>query len=134
MGLQPKLDVARYKAEAGLSRRGFVNHGDSSLWHEEGEDHLVASGSSSVREDSTGDPSVDSDDGGLGQDLSALDVSANNDALNQRRDTGVFDSRGRSASAGRASVDVNSPKPRRPWEVPRDEMKWPAGEGWKPLS
>jgi hypothetical protein len=47
--LQPKLDTARYKAEAGLSKRGYVNHTSPSVvatpgfkkWAEEGEQRLI---------------------------------------------------------------------------------------------
>ena len=45
--LQPKLDAARYKVEAGLSKRGFVDHTTNSrphlisAWGDEGEKNLI---------------------------------------------------------------------------------------------
>ncbi|KAL4068648.1 hypothetical protein V8B97DRAFT_1974046 [Scleroderma yunnanense] len=41
---QPKIDAVRYKAEAGISRRGYVNHshiGASTRWRDEGEEGLM---------------------------------------------------------------------------------------------
>jgi len=38
---QPKIDAARYKAEAGLSKRGYVHHSHHSAWAEEGEEGLM---------------------------------------------------------------------------------------------
>lgn len=138
MGLQPKLDAARYKAEAGLSRRGYVPHSNSSLFHEEGEDRLVASSNTS----SATINSVDSeDDGGLGQDISILDMneselenSGSKSAKSGERWSGKkWEEVGRTRSSSGGGLDGDARKPRRPWEVERDEMKWPTGEGWKPL-
>lgn len=42
---QPKLDAVRYKAEAGISRRGYFNHtqfGSSMGWHGEDEEGLMS--------------------------------------------------------------------------------------------
>ncbi|KAI6121991.1 hypothetical protein F5141DRAFT_1093952 [Pisolithus sp. B1] len=42
---QPKLDAVRYKAEAGMSRRGYFNHaqfGSSMGWHGEDEEGLMS--------------------------------------------------------------------------------------------
>lgn len=41
---QPRLDAVRYKAEAGLSRRGYVSHshiGPGAKWRDEGEEGLM---------------------------------------------------------------------------------------------
>ena len=38
---QPTLDKARYKAEAGLVKRGYVHHAHRSPWAEEGEEGLM---------------------------------------------------------------------------------------------
>ena len=38
---QPKLDAVRYKAEAGLSRRGYVSHSQVGPWRDEGERGLM---------------------------------------------------------------------------------------------
>lgn len=125
MGLQPKLDAARYKAEAGLSRRGYVNHPRESLFHEEGEDLLMPP-SDGVVEHSTGN-SISDD--GLGQDTTA--VGENGEARRWNGNDEPWDEgrRGRSASAGGELRKERM----KPWEVERDEMKWPVGEGWKPL-
>ncbi|KAI0694498.1 hypothetical protein BC835DRAFT_1349209 [Cytidiella melzeri] len=126
MGLQPKLEAARYKAEAGLSKRGYVSHGNASFLHEEVEERLVPSSASSSVADSSG-VSVDSDDGGLGQDVESVDVKEEKDGGMRWENTG----RMRSSSGG--GLAGNDEKPRRPWNVERDEMKWPTGEGWRPL-
>ncbi|KAI0030175.1 hypothetical protein K488DRAFT_72407 [Vararia minispora EC-137] len=86
-GLGPRFDAARYKAEAGLSRRGFVPGVRA-----EGGERLV----------------MDSDDGESGVDESDGEELEFGDAEDVRR---------------RA----------RERERVRDEMKWPAGEGWRPL-
>lgn len=39
--LQPKLEAARYKAEAGFSKKGYVHHPHRSPWVEEGEEGLM---------------------------------------------------------------------------------------------
>ena len=46
-----------------------------------------------------------------------------------RNGANMWELRGRSASAGGELKKERL----RPWEVERDDMKWPAGEGWKPL-
>ncbi|KAI0309851.1 hypothetical protein OF83DRAFT_1157242 [Amylostereum chailletii] len=98
-GLGPRLDAARYKAEAGLSRRGFINIPTSTgLWRTgEATDRLVT----------TPEPaSASSSDGGLGVDL---ETESDEDERERER---ARERRGRGE---------------------RDGMKWPAGEGWKPL-
>ena len=131
MGLQPKLDAARYKAEAGFSRRGFVPHRNASLFHEEGEERLVASETNSLNGDHLSGLSIDSDDG-LGQD-NEMDGSGDEKGMRRWGEKGGFgnewERRGRSASEGE---ELRKGK-MKPWEVERDDMKWPAGEGWKPL-
>jgi hypothetical protein len=136
MGLHPKLEAARYKAEAGLSRRGFVSHGNKSFLHEDAEDRLVRSSASSVADSSTGVVSIDSDDGGLGQDINSLDISDENEnglRNGSRWDGRRWDDTGRLRSSSGGTLGMENGKPRRPWEVERDEMKWPVGEGWRPL-
>ena len=136
LGLHPKLEAARYKAEAGLSRRGYVSHGNSSFLHEDVEDRLVPSSASSIAE-SPSNVSVDSDDGGLGQDINTLDISDDINKMKaekngQRWDGRKWDDVGRLRSySGDGPTSDN--KPKRPWEVERDDMKWPVGEGWRPL-
>lgn len=99
---QPRLDAARYKAEAGLSRRGYVHHPHRSPWVEEGEEGLMARKRNGAdREDGAG---VD-----RGYDGAVTDDEHSSD-----------DERGRRLAAG--------------WDKgTNDNLKWPAGEGWKPL-
>ena len=78
------LSTVRYKAEAGISRRGWV----PGL---EREERLMA--------DNEGLRSTSSSDDGLGVD---------------------------------AELPTDEERRRGPLE--RDEMKWPAGNGWKPLA
>jgi hypothetical protein len=101
---QPKLDAARYKAEAGLSRRGYVNHtmvgGPNASpafknWAEEGERSLIDDDDDSVTVDGSSSFSFDEDADGPAS---------------------------RGPHSGRSRVELD-----------RDEMKWPAGGGWKPL-
>lgn len=107
-GLGPKFDKARYKAEAGLSRRGYVPSGG--LWREEGEERLVGFGTreraqiGARRGDGAGGDSGDEEGVGVDEDSTLDGLDDEQDALGLR---------------GR--------------NVERDEMKWPAGEGWKPL-
>ncbi|KAG1890478.1 uncharacterized protein F5891DRAFT_1071994 [Suillus fuscotomentosus] len=102
---QPKLDAARYKAEAGLSRRGFVHHSHApARWMEEGEQGLMTD---THREDDDGahvdrDPNTESptdDEPSSGEDLARM------------KNSGVH----------------------RDFLKEKDNLKWPAGEGWRPL-
>lgn len=131
LGLQPKLDAARYKAEAGLSRRGYVPHAQRSLFHDEGAERLVSE-PSTITEDSTGGGAssiADSDEAGFGHDT----PTAEEDDFGAQRWNGRgWDDHGRVRSSSEGRLKKG---PVRPWEVERDEMKWPVGpdEGWKPL-
>jgi hypothetical protein len=101
------LDKARYKAEAGLSRRGYVpgtsvTQRPGGLFYEEGKQRLVdRDGGYRGR----GGGSVESLDG-VGVDY---DGDADVDAEGGMDDDHPFGG------------------------IERDDMKWPAGEGWKPL-
>ena len=149
--IQPRLDKARYKAEAGLSRRGFVSGGRAKggVEGEEEEGLVRRPGSltggrrtSRVRKarphwtstdpESNGnifdDPDVDSDspdeyvEGGdewtrsRGMDPSPVRQS--------RRGRNAFDAEESSLGSGSDRVLRG---------VEKDNLKWPAGEGWKPL-
>jgi hypothetical protein len=85
--MRDTLSAVRYKAEAGISRRGWV----PGL---EREERLITE-----RRESGGAPSASSSEDGLG-------------------------------------VDAESPvdEERRRGPSGQDEMKWPAGDGWKPLA
>lgn len=105
--LQPRLEKVRYKAEAGLSRRGFVRDaqgGKSGLEGEE-EEGLVGTRGRKVRgrweKNGDGNSAEDSSDAGPAQDTP--DVDDGDDYFR-----------------GRPSVE-------------KDNLKWPVGEGWKPL-
>ncbi|OSX63792.1 hypothetical protein POSPLADRAFT_1055874 [Postia placenta MAD-698-R-SB12] len=115
----PRLDSARYKAEAAFTPRGFVQHAQpGTRWmREDGEESLIE-----------GD-----DDSGLGQDDAAgvdrdVDVeeySGDESELSQRlrkirMREGAEDGQEKAAAARRVGVE-------------RDELKWPAGDGWERL-
>lgn len=86
--MRDTLSAVRYKAEAGISRRGWVPGLDR-------EERLITE-----RRESGGVPSASSSEDGLGVD----------------GDSAADEKRGRRGS------------------LVRDEMKWPAGEGWSPLA
>ncbi|KAH7912752.1 hypothetical protein BJ138DRAFT_1147554 [Hygrophoropsis aurantiaca] len=110
---RPKLDVARYKAEAGLSKRGFVNHsqmgGPGARWTEEGEQGLM------------GDTRWAATDSDTNVDWSPLYYSA---YPAPDTDDGTDDDRVRDGLHGTALRD---------YLRETDNLKWPAGDGWKPL-
>lgn len=104
---QPKLDAARYKAEAGLSRRGYVNHttpGPAAFrnWAAEGEQSLIEDDDSATVD---GSSSFSFDDDAEGPFASP---------------------RTPGPASGRSKVLQDG-------ALERDEMKWPAGDGWRPL-
>ena len=90
-----------------------------------------------VTRENTGISIEESDDGGVGQDTGAEDgIGAGekgrwNGAKKGGGSIASWDDsrRGRSATSG---GELRSGR-MKPWEVERDEMKWPAGEGWAPL-
>ncbi|KAH9955826.1 hypothetical protein BC827DRAFT_1234953 [Russula dissimulans] len=84
--MRDTLSAVRYKAEAGISRRGWV----PGL---EREERLIAE-----RRESGGDPNASSSEDGLGVDTESPAGEGRHGALD------------------------------------RDEMKWPAGDGWSPLA
>ncbi|KAG1772920.1 hypothetical protein EV702DRAFT_976478 [Suillus placidus] len=102
---QPKLDAARYKAEAGLTRRGFVHHSHApARWMEEGEQGLMTD---THQEDDDGahvdhDPYTESP---------TDDEPSSAEDLERMKNSGVH----------------------RDFLKETDNLKWPAGEGWRPL-
>jgi len=137
MKAQPKFDAARYKAEAGLSRRGFVGGGGRGLGmqRDEGTQGLMGDDRSWDRGQSwdrrrnglgTGTASglVANDDAGVdtgGPGPASISITDSDSELDDvgrdhrgRRNLGEFDGR--------------------EYLYERDSLKWPAGEGWKPLS
>jgi hypothetical protein len=110
--LQPKLDKARYKAEAGLSRKGYVNHGTygKGMW-EEGEQGLIGN-----REDQD----RGEDRYGHEMDVSEEEGEISGGLVGSGR-VGGRRGEGRGDSKGLSDLDA------------ADGLKWPAGEGWRPL-
>ncbi|EIM81842.1 uncharacterized protein STEHIDRAFT_171492 [Stereum hirsutum FP-91666 SS1] len=103
------LDKARYKAEAGLSRRGYVpgtsvTQRPGGLFYEEGKQRLV---------DRDGRSGYKGRGGESGESLDGVGVDYDGDA--------DVDADG--------GMDDDNPY----GGIERDEMKWPAGDGWKPL-
>ena len=133
---QPHLDKARYKAEAGLSKRGFVRDGfrrgktgsagadgegeEEATGLEDGLEGLMSNGSEGGGKKQIGISRwrVPPDGGGL------LDGEVDQDSDWTR-------SKGMSLSHGKGRVqdsDVDEED-----SLEKDNLKWPAGEGWKPL-
>jgi hypothetical protein len=110
---QPKIDAARYKAEAGLSKRGYVHHAHHSAWVEEGEEGLMGRGAGAEA------GGKEEDEGGVDQDYGYGGVVTDTDDEPSEEEEKERD-RQRRIKAG--------------WEKGlQDNLKWPAGEGWKPL-
>ncbi|TCD64223.1 hypothetical protein EIP91_004358 [Steccherinum ochraceum] len=152
---QPKLDAARFKAEAGLSKRGFVPH-HSTWMRSEGEERLI-------------DEPEEIDIGG-NRSRDDLDLSDGSEAEREREREHSWEARLRSlrgsqshtghlssgheareraartkdkegsnvsgngfGSSGAELGVLGGGVKDRAWLFERDDMKWPAGEGWKPL-
>ncbi|KAH0834650.1 hypothetical protein J3R83DRAFT_10160 [Lanmaoa asiatica] len=103
---QPKLDAVRYKAEAGISKRGYVHHAQlgGTRWREEGEQGLMSDtrwAAANVDRDPDSGPTTDDE------------PSSGEDRGTRRTAT--------SAAPYRDSLTKS------------DNLKWPMGEGWKPL-
>ena len=127
---QPALDTARYKAEGAFARRGFVQHGGGWM-RREGEARLID------HDDADGDVGaagvdVDDTDGesALDQDVSGSGGSGGSrEGVEERArrwrqggvDVAVVEREGSDGRGGRRMV------------LERDDLKWPAGEGWRPL-
>lgn len=107
---QPRLDAARYKAEAGLSRRGFVPHSPGGKWIEEGERGLMTDTDTQWEEGDDG-THVDRDAYPYSEPSSANDESNSEEDKERMDNTGV----------------------RRNFLKEADNLKWPAGEGWRTL-
>lgn len=105
---QPRLDAVRYKAEAGISRRGYIHHTQlgGARWREEGEQGLMADtrwglAAANVNQDPDSAPTTDDE------------PSSAEDQGSRRSTTRVT--------------------PYRDLLTESDNLKWPMGEGWKPL-
>ncbi|KAI0634660.1 hypothetical protein C8Q77DRAFT_1103458 [Trametes polyzona] len=157
---QPALDAARYKAEGAFSRRGFVQHGSHGpRWmREEGEARLMDD-----VDDAFADADVDADadanldrgargrrdvegragvNGGgrtvgrgrtwggeeIGDDDSSLDHDPGEDSEKERERVEARARRWREGGVDVAVVDDG-----RRMVLERDDLKWPAGDGWRPL-
>ncbi|KAF9237711.1 hypothetical protein BU15DRAFT_48378 [Melanogaster broomeanus] len=101
---QPKLEAVRYKAEAGISRRGYINHAQfgGTRWREDGEEGLMSDTrweAANIDCEPYSEPTTD-------------DEPSSGDDRDQQR---------KSAHSPPDSLT----------EV--DNLKWPPGEGWKQL-
>ncbi|KAF4615789.1 hypothetical protein D9613_012356 [Agrocybe pediades] len=123
LNIHPHLDKARYKAEAGFSKRGFVRDPGRHKTGVEGEEEegLMEDGkgrASSVGRMRWGMP------GGPEKDVfddPEVDDDSVDDWTRSRGSRDVFGEAG----------EVRSVSPLEIGET--DNLKWPAGEGWKPL-
>ncbi|EMD34536.1 hypothetical protein CERSUDRAFT_116684 [Gelatoporia subvermispora B] len=135
----PKLDAARFKAEAGLTRRGFVQR---SWPRQEGEERLMDEAGPGMDEgggraerdaygyeyaDEEGDVDVDVD--------SALEVDSSEGEEEWERRLRQLKMQHGETSAGAGSGAGVERTSRGRVGMERDEMKWPVSEndGWKPL-
>jgi len=121
--IQPHLDKARYKAEAGLSKRGFVREG---LGHKNSRSGGV-------------DGDGDELEGGLEDGLEGLMGSGVGEKQIKRSrwrdgdrgydgDSDWTRSEGMDHGLERQYSDEEEEN-----GLEKDNLKWPAGEGWKPL-
>ncbi|KAH9932368.1 uncharacterized protein B0H18DRAFT_987818 [Fomitopsis serialis] len=123
----PRLDSARYKAEAAFTPRGFVQHsharpglgGLGGRWGvREGEERLIDS-----EEEAVGDG-----ESSVGQDITGDSVRS------PGSEEPEWSRRLRRLKMGEGENDGGRESPsRRSFGVERDELKWPAGDGWKRL-
>ncbi|KAF9476853.1 hypothetical protein BDN70DRAFT_881906 [Pholiota conissans] len=156
---QPRLDAARYKAEAGLSRRGFIpsnGMSGSGAGFEEKEGLMGTDGGHhSHARGRRGTLASGKDDSGAGFDDPDVDSSSSGDDDNawQRskgmgsvldRDSGPYTragdglsqvslDRGRGVVPGRSRNVFDDAYGADGVGVEQDNLKWPAGDGWKPL-
>ena len=128
---QPALDTARYKAEGAFARRGFVQHGGGWM-RREGEarliDHDDADGDVGAAgvdvDDADGESALDQDVSGSGSGSGGSREGVEERARRWRQggvDVAVVEREGADGRGGRRMV------------LERDDLKWPAGEGWRPL-
>ncbi|KAF8160406.1 hypothetical protein BJ912DRAFT_1151036 [Pholiota molesta] len=157
--LAPRLDKARYKAEAGLSRRGFIPSSGGSSAHggvggggggggagrEEKEGLMRAGAGDALRRGRKGTAGSDAGDG---SDAPEVDGARSEDEGDEDEDTawqrsrgmrrgaqGEAQARGRGAASGRARnvFDDEYDRDGGALGTEQDNLKWPAGEGWAPL-
>ncbi|KAH9930465.1 uncharacterized protein BXZ73DRAFT_90288 [Epithele typhae] len=130
---QPALDTARYKAEGAFSRRGFVPHHGAGAgpFRREGDVRRGLMGDA----DGVGDcasPGPDNDDAD-----SSVDQDSVADGLDGRARNGAMgmsvEERARRWREGGVDVTVEEGSGGRRMVLERDELKWPAGDGWRPL-
>ncbi|KAI0674708.1 hypothetical protein C8Q78DRAFT_1016369 [Trametes maxima] len=145
----PAFDAARYKAEGAFSRRGFVQHGaHGPRWMRgEGETRLMddVDDEGDVRRDTGAfdDSEKEAEKGateargrgwrgayGAADDESSLDHDSNTGDDSERERERVEERARRWREGG---VDVAVVDDGRRMVLERDDLKWPAGEGWRPL-
>ncbi|KAE9409290.1 hypothetical protein BT96DRAFT_1012867 [Gymnopus androsaceus JB14] len=112
--LQPHLDKARYKAEAGLSKRGFVRDPAIRRRRREDEEGLMRDGIGDGWEQSVQDEEYDDDVEDEDQ------YERRTSRMPRSMNTGGI--RSREQSTGKVGIE-------------KDHLKWPVaeGEGWRPL-
>lgn len=143
--LQPRLDAARYKAEAGLAgRRGFIPHGGEAEREDVGfmertHPRTQLGSHSQHRRADTGDGYASDDTGGApGVDRGSSSVSSVSPGPSPARS--LSPSPPPSDGPGDGDGDGAWRRRVRPvggggtvGMVEKDSLKWPAGEGWRPL-
>jgi len=133
--IQPHLDKARYKAEAGLSKRGFVRDG---LRRGKSSGSIGIDGGGDGEENESEDGleglmSKDSDGGGKKQiGLGRWRVQSDGGGLDGEVDqeSDWIRNEGMSMARGRGRVQDSDGDE---CSTEKDNLKWPAGDGWKPL-
>ena len=136
--IQPHLDKARYKAEAGLSKRGFVRDGLRSR----GKSFGSGSGDGEDEKDGLEEDGLEGlmmgrgGGGGGGSDggkrTSRWRVNHDDDRAydGEEVDQDSDWMRNEGMSSGQTQGRVQSDEDD---GLEKDNLKWPAGEGWKPL-
>lgn len=119
---QPKIDAARYKAEAGLSRRGFVHHQQGKWLREDVEASLIDD---------------DGEFGGGGMGDRSLESLEDEGMGNEETDRG-WDERLKKVRANFEGRERERLKDKER-EKEKEEVVWgeernPLGEGWRPLA
>ncbi|KAJ3750982.1 hypothetical protein DFH05DRAFT_1519142 [Lentinula detonsa] len=116
--LQPHLDKARFKAEAGLSKRGFVRDHKSLIRSREEEEGLMWDG----RADGWEQQSIDDDDDYEVEDYDKNRQGDQEDRTPRSMGTGI-----KVVGSGKGSTALNG--------IEKDNLKWPVDEkdGWRPL-
>jgi hypothetical protein len=135
--IQPHLDKARYKAEAGLSKRGFVRDGlrrgkssgsvgvDGDGDEEENESEDGLEGLMNNGSDRGGKKQIGMGRWRVHSESGGFDGEVDQDSDWTRSEGMAMRHRQRPIHRQDSDGDEDSTE--------KDNLKWPAGEGWKPL-